>query len=118
MKNYLFALGGAAVGGLLGYFLFFMLAKQGFYALAVPGAFVGFGAGVVKNNSLAVAVVSGIAATALGIFTEFHFAPFVADPSLGYFVTHLHQLQPVTWIMIAIGGAIGFYVPMRQRDNA
>jgi hypothetical protein len=117
MKNNLLALIGAAVGGIVGYFGFFWLTRQGFYALAIPGAFVGFGAGVVKNRSTLVAIDCGIAATALGIFAEYRFAPFIADDSVGYFLTHLHQLKPLTWIMILIGGAVGFYVPLRQRET-
>jgi hypothetical protein len=118
VKNNLLALTGAVAGGIVGYFGFFWLASQGFYALALPGALVGFGAGVVKNNSIVVAVLCGIAALALGIFTEFRFAPFVDDGSFSFFLTHLHQLTPVTWVMMVVGAAIGFYVPFRQRDAA
>jgi hypothetical protein len=115
MKNILLALGGACVGGALGFFGFYLLAKQGFYALVLPGGLLGLCAGIVPTRSILVAVVCGLAATALGLFTEFHFFPFVADESLGYFLSHLGSLKPVTWLMIAVGGAIGFYVPFRRR---
>ena len=115
MKNYALALLGGIVGGVFGYFAFFWISRQGFYAVALPGTFLGIGAGAVTNRSIFVAIVSGIAATLLGIFTEWKFAPLIADESFGYFVTHLQHLQIMTLIMIAIGGAVGFYVPLRSR---
>ena len=117
MKDYALALLGGIVGGVFGYFAFFWLSRQGFYGLALPGTFLGLGAGAVKNRSILVAVFSGIAALLLGIFTEWKFSPMIADPSFGYFITHLHDLQSVTLIMIAIGGAVGFYVPLRSRER-
>ena len=51
-------------------------------------------------------------ALCLGGFTEWKFAPFVKDGSLSYFVAHVHQLKPVTLIMIAMGGAFGVWFGM------
>jgi hypothetical protein len=117
MKNNLLALCGALIGGVLGYLTFFWIAAQGYYGLALPGGLLGLGAGVVKNRSVAVAVVCGLLATALGLFTEYRFAPFRADPSLGYFLANIQKLEPVTLIMIGVGGLIGFYVPFRRREK-
>jgi hypothetical protein len=105
------------IGGTLGYLAFFWIAAQGFYGLALPGGLLGLGAGVVKNRSIGVAVVCGLAATALGLFTEYRFAPFRDDPSLGHFLAHVPQLQPVTLLLIGVGGLIGFYVPFRRREK-
>jgi len=115
MKNILLALGGACVGGTLGFFGFGWLLQQGFYALVLPGGLLGLGAGIVPTRSILVAVVCGLFATALGVFAEFHFRPFVADESLTYFLSHLGSLKPFTLLMIAAGGALGFYVPFRRR---
>jgi hypothetical protein len=117
MKNNVLALGGALAGGALGYFAFFWLASQGFYALILPGALLGLGAGLVRNRSLAVAVVCGLLATALGGFTEYRFAPFVADHGFPYFLSHLHQLRPLTLALIVVGGVIGFWVPFRRIER-
>ena len=38
------------------------------------------------------------------------------DGSLGYFVTHIHQLKPITLIMIAAGAFIGFWAPSSRRQ--
>ena len=108
------ALVGAAIGGALGYFLFFWLAGHGFYGMIIPGGLLGIGAGIFKSRSIVIAVICGFAALALGLFTEWRFAPFVADDSLGYFLAHFYQLSGLTLIMIAVGAAIGFWAPFRH----
>jgi len=113
-KNDLLVLLGAAVGGLLGYFIFFWIVRQGFLALVVPGGLIGLGGGIVKTRSKAIAAICGLAALALSIFTDWRFAPFVADNSFGYFITHVYLLPPYTLIMIGAGTALGFWVPFRR----
>src|SRR5437660_218101 len=115
MRDNVLALCGAAVGGALGYFAFFWAARQGFYAVALPGGLLGLGAGVVPNRSILVAVACGLTATALGLFAEYRSAPFVQDDSLGFFLAHVPDLQPVTLALVAVGALIGFWVPFRRR---
>src|SRR3989442_281727 len=88
---------GAVLGGWLGYLAFFWIARQGFYALPVPGAVLGIGCGLLARNKLVpLAVLCGVAALALGLYAEWRFEPFIVDKSLGYFVSHIHQLRPYT----------------------
>jgi hypothetical protein len=108
------ALVGAAVGGSIGYALFFWAAKHGYYALILPGGLLGFAAGMFKCKSIAVAVICGLAALTLGFYTEWRFAPFIADESFRYFATHVYEKNPITLIMIAVGGLVGFWGPFRQ----
>jgi hypothetical protein len=82
--------------------------------LVLPGGLLGIGAGWTRNKSLGLAIACGIAALALGIFSEWASAPWQKDESLGYFLKHLLDLSPVTLIMIAVGGAVGFWIPFRQ----
>jgi hypothetical protein len=117
MKDNLLALAGEAAGGAFGYFGFFWIAEQGFYALVLPGGLLGLGAGVFKNRSVGVAVVCGLAAIALGLFTEYRFAPCEDDDSLVYFLAHIPDLEPITLIMIAVGGLIGFWVPFQRTER-
>lgn len=117
MKHTLLVLCGALVGGTLGYLAFFWVAAQGFYALALPGGLLGLGAGVQKNRSILVAIGCGLAATALGLFTEWRYAPFLDDDSLGYFLGHVGELKPVTLVMILVGGLVGFWVPYRRMTS-
>jgi hypothetical protein len=100
---------GALIGGCVGYFSFFWISRQGFYALALPGALLGLGAGLcARHRSSLLAIICGIAGLALGLFTEWRFAPFIADKSLSYFFSHLHLLRPLTWIMVALGTFLSY----------
>src|SRR5947209_15406729 len=98
MRQSFLALSGALAGGIAGYFLFFWLTSRGFYGLALPGGLLGLGAGIVKNRSIYVAVICGLAAVALGLFTEWRYAPFITDGGLGYFLAHFYQLSLITLV--------------------
>ncbi len=109
----------AVAGGLLGHFAFLWIARQGFYALALPGALAGLACGLVsKRNCLPVSFVCGGWALALGIFSQWRFAPFIKDTSLGFFLTHLQDLRPTTMIMILLGGVFGFWFALGSRGKA
>ena len=105
----------ACLGAYAGYLGFMLLAEQGFYALVLPGGLAGLAAGIPRSRSIAVAVICGLVATIAGLLTEHQFAPFMADRSLTFFLTHLSDLQPVTMGLVALGGLIGFWVPFRRR---
>jgi hypothetical protein len=95
---------GAVVGGLVGYWLFFWIVKQGFYGLVLPPAMLGLAAGACAGRkSHLLAVICAVAGFGLALFAEWRFEPFIADPSLAYFLTHLPALRPVTWIMLGLG---------------
>ena len=95
---------GAAIGGSVGYFAFFWVARQGFYAIILPPALMGLTAGYfARGRSTPLAIVCAIAGLALGLYTEWRFAPFIKDGSLLYFITHVHQLKPLTLLLLALG---------------
>jgi hypothetical protein len=100
----------AVAGGVIGYFAFFWIARYGFYAMIVPGGLLGLGCGLLAaHRSQARGVVCGIAALALGFYTEWVFRPWVADESLGYFIGHIHQLTPITLLMVGVGGLVAYW---------
>jgi hypothetical protein len=102
--NWPVALAGALAGGIAGHFLFVWIARQGFYALVLPGALIGcVGGWLLRRRSPTFAVVCCVLALATGVVSEWRLAPFVADNSFSYFITHLHQLRPFTLIMIGLG---------------
>lgn len=108
--NWLLGIVGGIVGGAIGYFVFFLIARQGFYAIVLPGALLGLGCGFLSGiQSNALGVVCGLVALLLGFFTEWRFAPFIVDDSFAYFITHVHNLKSITLIMIALGGFCGFW---------
>ncbi len=100
---------GAAAGGCLGYFAFFWIVGQGFYALILPPGLLGIAAGICsRQRSVPLAVVCGVAGLALGLFTEWRFAPFISDKSFLYFITHIHSLKPITLLMLALGTFLSY----------
>lgn len=118
IKDNLLALGGAVAGGVVGYFGVFWIAHQGFYCLVLPGGLIGLGAGISKKHSNVIAVVCGFFGLALSVFTDWRFEPFVADDSLAYYLSHLHQLRPVTMIMIVFGTALAGWIPYHHQPAA
>ena len=97
-------LGGAAVGGAVGYFAFSYLLTWNVYSLVLPGFLMGMACGWASGRkSQALGVACAVAAVVLSLFAEWRHHPFIADRSLGYFLTHVHHLQLVTWIMLVLG---------------
>ena len=93
-----------------GYYVFSLLANQGLYGLVIPGATLGLCGGLLlRGKSNAFGVVCSLLGVLLGIFAEWRFAPFIADPSFAYFITHLYDLNAIILIMIAIGGLCAFW---------
>lgn len=117
MKDAALVLGGAVLGGLIGHFAFGWLVRQGFYGLVLPGGLLGLGAGLSSCHVRWPSVVCGVLALVAGLITEWRSFPFVADDSFGYFLSHVHQLKPITLLMLAAGTAIGFWVPFRRVDT-
>jgi hypothetical protein len=117
MKNTLINFAGAILGGVIGYFAFGWIVRQGLYAMILPGGLVGLGASIAKNRSITIPIICGAAALALGFFTEWQFFPFAKDESLSYFLAHIHHLQPISLIMIAIGGFLGFWMPYARIEK-
>ena len=117
-KSIVISLIGAALGGWLGYHAFYWIMKHGFYAMVVPGALIGLGASFGGGRQVAVSIVCGLMALALGFFLEWQIKPFIADGSWTYFVTHLHQIKPVPWVMIILGALFAFWIPYRRKAGS
>jgi hypothetical protein len=116
--NWPLGLIGAVVGGSVGYFVFFLLAEHGLYALVLVSAGPGLGGGLLlRGKSIGFGVVCSFLGVLLGLFTEWRFAPFIADPSFMYFITHPHDLQITTLVMIAVGGLCGFWFGMGRESG-
>ena len=102
---------GAAMGGTLGFAAFILAAQQGLYALAVPGALLGLGCGLAsRTRSQILGLVCAFAAIPLTLIAEWKFAPFIADDSFIYLVTHLHQLRGITWVMLIFGVGSAYWL--------
>ena len=95
---------GAAIGGTVGYFAFFWIASQGFYAIIIPPVLLGLTAGyLARRRSIPLAIICAVAGLALGLYTEWRYLPFAKDDSLLYFITHVHQKPPIKLLLLALG---------------
>jgi hypothetical protein len=118
LRTLLLGLIGAAIGGWLGFEIFFWILAQGFYALAIPAALLGLGAGLcARRRSRLLSLLCGIAGLGLGIYIQWRISPLDADGSFSYFVQHLHHLPQLTLIMLAIGTAAAAFLAL-GRDRA
>ena len=101
---------GAVIGGAVGWFVFSLLFNEGYYALALPGALVGFGFGQLsKIRSFAGGVFCAIVAAGLMFMCEWNFRFFTDDPSFGYFVSNVHELSSATFLMFFLGVVMAFW---------
>jgi hypothetical protein len=99
----------AAAGGSVGYFIFFWMTRQGFYTLIIPPALLGLAGGLATGRrSQLFGIACGIAGLGLALFVEWRFAPFAADESFTFFLTHLHKRKPLTLLMLVIGTVISY----------
>jgi len=105
----------AFIGGIVGVFVSAWLLRQGFYAMVLPGGLAGIAAGIFRTRLVLSHALCGIWALVIGTLAEWHLRPFIADPSLTYFLSHLGNLMPITWIMIAAGAFLGFFIPFSRR---
>ncbi|MCA1685150.1 MAG: hypothetical protein LC745_04035 [Planctomycetia bacterium] len=102
---------GAAAGGVFGHVLFQWIARQGFYALIVPGGMLGLGCGLLaRHPSWPRGVVCGLSAVVLGFYSEWSNWPFNADDRFSYFLAHVSDLKPVTLLMVTVGALIAFWL--------
>lgn len=118
---------GGFIGGAVGYFLFQWLLDQGYYALAIPGAFVGIGCAILSRvQSTLLGALCAVAGIALAVFLEWHNYPFKDDPSLSFFVRNVHELPGPKQLMILLSGVFAFwfgrgtrrlYQPKPERDT-
>jgi len=102
---------GGVVGGFVGYHVFFWILRQGFYGMMIPGALLGLGCGLLaRHPSQLRGLACGLAGLALGIYTEWRYAPFAKDESLTFLLAHLHEKAPIKLLMIALGGVFAYWL--------
>jgi hypothetical protein len=102
---------GGIVGGVLGFFLVGWLKGQGMYGMMIPGALIGLGAALAaRGRSLVLGVICALAAVVFGFVIEWAVFPFLKDKSFAFFLAHLHDLKPMTMIMIGLGAVFAFWL--------
>jgi mannitol-specific phosphotransferase system IIBC component len=108
----------AVAGGVIGHFAFVWLISQGFYAMILPGGLIGLAAGIPKYGKLYLAILCAVMALVVSLYSEWRVFPFIADESFSYFLKHVTDLKPMTWLMIAVGTGMAFWVPFRRSQEA
>lgn len=110
---------GGLIGAVTGYFLFFAIARQGFYAIILPGALAGIGCGGFSGRkSLPLGVACAVLGIFAGILAEWRFAPFVADRSFLFFMSHLGELPRFTQVLILVGAFFAFWFGRGREGGA
>lgn len=101
---------GAAIGGVIGHYVFIFVAKQwGVFVPLLPGTFLGIGCGVFTRRKLvALGILCGLAGFVLGAYSQWRVVWFTEDPSFLYFLMNLHRI-PVYLVMIVLGGLFAFW---------
>lgn len=108
--GWILSLAGAAVGAVVGYFLFRWALGQGYYAMVLPGACLGLGAHLAApTRSTPRGVVLGIAALLFGVFVDCRTNINPPFDDLRYYFTHLAEYNQLSLLMIVVGGIVGFW---------
>jgi hypothetical protein len=103
-------LGGALLGGIVGYFVFRWLAGQNFYGIMIIGALMGLCAGfAARGRSPVLGGLCAVLALIAAVLSEWNVFPFVKDKSLAFFLAHIHHLAPIKLIFMALGAAAAYW---------
>jgi hypothetical protein len=117
-KHYIRGIGGAVVGAALGVLLYWVFLRRGIVVPLLAPGLTGLGAGLaVGRRAWGVGAIAAALAVVTAVLTDAVLLPFVADPSILYFLAHLHQLPPFhlagapvpMMAIYLIGGLAAFY---------
>ena len=118
-KDFLLGIVGGVCGGAVGWFVFSLIARQGYHALALPGALVGLGCGALSGRrSLCLGFACACAALALGAVVAWRVAPFADNSGLEYYLLHLDELPGKIILLILTGVAIAFWFGCGREGGA
>ena len=100
---------GAAIGGVVGFYVYFWILRQGFDALVLPGALIGFGCGLLaRHASTPRGLACGLAALLLGFLCDRQ-SLVNPDPSVATYLAQTARLRPIVPIMIAVGALVAYW---------
>lgn len=102
---FLLGIVGAAVGAILGGFLFQLALTQGIYMLALPGAIIGLACGYASRiRSVPLAAICGCIAACLGVYLQWKHFDFVdGEDTILYLIQNAHRLPVSTLFMYVLG---------------
>ena len=101
-------LGGAIVGGIAGYLLFWLLARGGMLGYMIPGALLGVGAGwAARGKSQVLGVLCAVLAIGLTLFTAWHIA--FQQVTFPEFLSSLHKLPLSRQVLMGLGVVFAYW---------
>lgn len=101
---------GAIVGTAAGTLAYWLLLQWDLHILAAVGAATALGvSAAARTTSLAWGVLTMLFAVAASLLVEFAFRPLRADPSLGYFLSHLGELPRNSLLSLLAIAILGLY---------
>lgn len=124
VKNLVLGTLGGCVGGAIGGLACQLLAENGLYGVALPGALVGLGFGLAsRQRHIGLGFVSGSLGLLAGLLTQWKV--YSNEPSFLKLVGELKDYSVFTWIMLGVGTLMAFMFgtgsrrsPPRPVDNA
>jgi hypothetical protein len=100
---------GAALGGVLGFFLYCWIVKQGFVGGMIPGALLGLGCSLLaRHPSTARGAVCGVAGLVLGFFADWY--TNLTDDTFWQYLQNVKSVNLVYLLMIVLGAVIAFWL--------
>jgi hypothetical protein len=102
-------LAGGIVGGVAGYFIFYLLRQQGFYGIMIPGALLGLCACLCSGGrSQGLGLLCLVMAIGLTLFTEWHVL-FSKNHTFQFFIANIHTLPSVKLVMMGLGALAAYW---------
>lgn len=101
---------GASLGGAVGVTAYWLLLQSAYYMPGVAGIGLALGVSAAARwRRLAWGVLTALLALVLSLGTDWWFRPFLADPSLSFYLRHLTDLSGLTLASLLIAPVLGFY---------
>jgi hypothetical protein len=101
---------GAAVGGAIGVAAYWLMLRSAYCMPGVAG--IGLALGVstaARSRSIVWGLVTAVLAAVLSVAADWWFRPFLDDPSLSFYLRHLHDLSSLTLVSLLVAPVLGFY---------
>lgn len=101
---------GAVVGSAVGVLAYWGMLRAAYYMPGVAG--IGLALGVsagARTRSVAWGVATAAAALVLSLGSDWWFRPFLADPSLSFYLRHLTDLSTLILVSLLVAPLLGFY---------
>nr|UXE45590.1 hypothetical protein Hi04_10k_c4998_00033 [uncultured bacterium] len=100
---------GAAMGSIVGYFIYKYALSHGMVAGVVPGAFLGLGSAALSSRpSRLRGLICGVGGLILSLYIEWKTSALAADATLGGFLAGLPQKNWLILLMIVLGTFLAY----------